>query len=378
MDINNKDNQNMRICSGMYSVLEDGILWMIAEYSNVLLKFNWITKQLINIYPIPEKVNPLYAHIYFIKKEKHIYIFPYRANNIYIFDTEKEAFEEIILPLSEDERKLGAKFAIVTEYNSVFWMIGYNIKGIFTYNILTKEICRIDIYLLLLEKSGIDINQPVVSTNYYREEEKLYIPIYKKNYILCIDMKRKEYRIFKIGLSKEFELRTITKIDNGFLLTSINDEKIVWSKENGVEEVIAFNNLNNIRREYRHVFWVNEKAYYIALCERRIFFEDKKNDVKEIDFDIPFEVDFPERYTQYETVFVDGNSIYFQMRENGCFYQLDTMNNTVTQIEFIIPKFMREELNNIVFFHNEDMMFKENAVYTLKGYVNKLLNTKKQ
>lgn len=352
-------------------------LWMLSNNTDVLLHFDFKNLKLLDYHIIPGKKLMQYAHLALSKIENMIYIAPYMESSLVYFDCMSGEMGNIDIPYESDDAKKKDKFNIVVAWNSYLVLIGHTVRGIFYYDTLSGHFTRDVTYLEDLKKGGCDINDVLFSDSYYQRENRIYIPIYASPVILEIDLETRLNTIHKLYDEKEIRLRTIDGCSQGgkgrFLLTTTNDESLIWSPVDGIEERKAFGFLRGEEKIYMRAFHVRGKNYYFSAYERKVFVETEER-IQELEFEYESKggVEEAAGKTQFEAIFKSGFDIYFQARSNGQMFKIDTSSDTIYRMDFDVELDKRKEIINRVFASRRVIdMLTESSWFGLESFLEK-------
>lgn len=369
--------------TGRSALLEDNVLWILTEYADTLVKIDWKRRKLENVFYIPVFRHIDYAFTKMLKIKNKIFIFPHYSNRLFVFDITKESFEEIILPLREMDVTSYTFIDIVAYIDKYLFFAGIGYHGICVLDLQTNRIEIIRDYIPMLKEQGVDIGidvkkgKIVFSTEFCQKDDKLYIPVYKKNFIIIFDMHKRESVLCKVNEPSDLRLLTISLCGDVFLLTTEKEERILWSQQDGVLEYkwdkTGLANHENQGVGFCKVIEIDNEVYYIPEWRRTLYYEEGSS-LKELVFNYPQgNVDFVEFFsTQYEAVFIEEKKIYIQARSNGQFLCLDTEKKKVELIDF---DFSAEDEKKIIseLNYGSEQIHHEKMASELKVYLKQLL-----
>lgn len=352
MRMENGRQANNAMFTALDAIVDRDDLWMLSNDADVLLHFDFSTLKLLDYHLIPGKKLMKYAHVRLRKCGDIIYIVPYMESNLFFYDCVSGKIGSIYIPYEDDEAEVKNKFNIVTTWKSQLVLIGYGIKGCFYYDMTVGSFTKDIGYLKELKKLRSDFSEMPFSDCYCQEKNKLYLPVYCKNIILEIDLEKHENTIYELRHEKEIRLRTIDVYEQDgnekFLLTTVDDEMLIWSRMSGVEKRKELGLLCGKEKIYMRAFHVNEKNYYIAACERKVFVESE-SEIKELKFEYERRGGVGEGGTQFEAVFRSGMDIYFQARSNGQLFKIDTTTDRIFRMDFEVMPEVRDEIAKQVY-----------------------------
>ena len=352
-------------------LVEDNLLWMLTNDTNVLCQFDLSNMKYLSSYVLPIDKVIQYGYYAFTKVGKNVYVLPFRNEDMFVIDVQNGEIKKEKIPYRSSDRAQRGKFHIVGNVNNKLLMVGHNIKGVFVYD--EKGFCVSYEYLDIIKEAGIDINQEdsFFSDCYLQLGSKIYAPLYKKNYLFVVNIAEESYQIIKI--EENVRLRTIEIINEKeeiFLFTTVDDERVIWSPKKGVIEKKNLNVLKLGEKLYTRAYYINNKYYYIAAYERKIFVE-KNNKMVEIPFEYPMGEIFKEgECTQFEAVFRNERGVFFQARSEGSIFYIDTESDSIKQIDISISKEQRDSLIKKSYYGKKiEFIWNENSYLNLLYFI---------
>lgn len=353
---------------GNATILDGDILWMVTIHTDVVLKIDWGSKQIVGSFQIPESKNIDYAHTVMKKVDEKIYIFPLYGDGCFCFDITSEKFNKIGLDCGGDKLSCVVRIAEMADDKNIIF-VDHNTNRIYKLDSRNNSVSRVGENLEEeLKRKGVDVSFPIFSWQHFIMSNILYIPVNNKNMCVCFDMSTYDYFI------KEFEsdiqLKFIAGDDEKTIFTT-SDNRIFVHKclSDEVEELT-----DTIRDGGADLypFCIKDKIVFLPFCQRRVYLFDNGTMSR---FDVPYSFIkrdvFPETKgcSQYEAVIVDGGKLYFQARSNGELFCLDTDEKTVSITRFsishkLLVKVLRNFLNG-----KEKVILSEEAEAGIREFV---------
>lgn len=375
MPVDIQDNNS--IFTSACAIVDGMDLWMLTNETDILCHFNFGNMKLIDCFFVPGDEMLDRSHFVIRKNKNKIYVIPYKAEQLYIFDVLSKKFEECQIPYGKNKKN---KFMIAEACGTHLVMIGHEIHGIICYDEKTDTFVKYTEYLTELEKAGCDISKPLFLDGYCRYENRLYIPVYSTNLVLQLNLEDVTYNIYKLSDKKEIKLRTIDRYDDGgekFLLTTVDDEMLVWSINYGIEKIKKLEVLKGNRKAYVRAFYISGKNYYISAWERKVFVENGSQ-ITRLDFDYESRGAFDElNHTQFEAIFKYGEDIFFQARSNGQIFKIDTRTDKVHCINFCVTQKEKEKIiYQICKYRNKVSLLMESSFCNLNLFLGILCSNK--
>lgn len=349
-------------------------LWLLTGYSDVLIHFCRSDMTLIEYFIIPTQYLQRAAHFKLENTEEGIYILPHLANNIFYFDKRTKTLKEISLPPMEERLSAKRKIRLAAFWKGNLFLLGYDIPHVYFLNDATGEIVTNNTYLDELQTVGAKTGETVFSYCAYQDDNKFYIPLIGQAFILRIDLEEKSFCCFRVTKKDDIRLCTIDKYgyDEKFLLTTYDDEKIIWSPDKGVEELQKIGLLNKGDACLR-AYHIGDKNYYIPANERKVYVEQGKS-IRDIPYVSAPNAAYPEhKAAQYETVYRDGSDIYFQTRSGELFF-LDTTKEEISAMKFQISSDQMGEMKKKILEAREiPSCVIEQSCFHLEDYIRNIM-----
>lgn len=318
--------------------IEENKLWMLTKEADALCKFDLENGTMEKCYYLPTGVQFEYGHLVMRNIDNYIYILPFNDSHMYCFEKDKESFRELEIICDGNDMLQNQKCRIIGCYDNKIVLITNDAKDILFIDQDSLETTKISGHISEMSNQGINVESNIFSDCYLQQKNMLYVPIYMHSYILAVDMDKQTYKLHCLSKDKKIKLRTIDKglEENQFLLTTTDNERIIWSLNDGIKSIYKFKNTNRVGR-YVRAYSLNDAYYYIPTHERKIYVE-RDGDVSEIPFKYPDMGDYAEyEFTQYECIFCHDGKIYIQARSNGAFYVLDPKGDNVVDLNIGIP-----------------------------------------
>lgn len=356
--------------TGTGVVIDRNDMWILTEDTNAIMHFDLCSMRLLDYHVVLKEKIVQCSHLGLQKNGNILFAIPFSESNLISFDISSYETRYIEIPYRESEADRNNKFSVAISWESYLILAGANIPGIFYYNIVSGRFTRDTRYLDKLEASGCDLSRPLFSENYFQNEENVYIPVYSQNFILKINLKTRTNIIYELKNENKIELCTIDGFyQNGkekFLLTTTNDEMLIWNQESGIEEIKKLGVLTVGEKTYKRAFHIKGKNYYISAYERKVFVE-RNGIIREMEFDYESRCGFDGElgYVQFEVVLKRDEDIFFQARSNGQLFKIDTEADRVYSVEFDVEEEKKEEIISCVCDNREMSVLYENACLSL-------------
>ena len=347
-------------------------LWLLTETTDILLCFDITTMKLEKYFLVPGDDLKQYAHMAMIQGEKGIYILPFRGEGLYLCD-DSEKMKQLPMPYEKSHQELD-DFLICGSWKGNMAFVGHGVQGIFFYDEASGIIEKQLDYINDIKQAGYDVSKPLFSDASCQVGSSLYVPIYRTNAILKIDLQKKSHELYQLDDVENLRLRTIDIFESDgeykFFLTTCDGDSLVWSQNKGVEDYRKLNLLQGNDRIYHRAYKINEKKYYIAAWERKIFIE-KGQDISKLEFDYELNGAVSELdHTQFEALFKSGNHIYFQARSNGQLFKIDTDRDVITRLDFCVSEKEKKKMIHDICKNRKTMGFmKESSVEDIEIFL---------
>ena len=322
-------------------------MWILTNYTDVLCCIGLSDGKLHNYYIVPGSETKEYAHLVMVDTGRNYYLLPYNETQIVKFDKITRSFKNEDFEFGNTMNDGGfSKIQIMAEYNGKFILITNGGRTIWHGNASTSEVKELNDFLPNLRISGVNINGKIFHDCSCQKKESLYVPVIGQDYIVEFNILTGSYNVEKVPSEVDYRLRTIDRDeqDGVFLLTTLDNQRILWDTQNGTVDVKELSNTNK-NGECHRAYRINSINVYIPSHERKLYVE-KENEIKAVDFLYPKCDEYPEhQYTQYEFAFIYNSKIYFQTRATGEIFVLNPENNKVDIVEINVGV---EEKKNIM------------------------------
>lgn len=349
-------------------------LWLLTGYTDVLMHFCRSDMSLIEYFIIPTQFIQKNVHFRLENTKDGIYVIPHLGNNLFYFHKQTKELKEILLPSLEKQFVDKRKIRLAAFWNGNLFLAGYDVPSVYFLNHDSEEIVNDNTYLDALRITGAKAMGGIFGGCSCQSENKLYIPLTEQPFIFCADFAEKSFHVFRVMQKDEVRICTIDKYgcDEKFLLTTSDDEKIIWSPENGVEEQQKIGLLNK-GESYLRAYHIENKNYYIPANERKIYVEQGKN-IRDIPYASTLSVKYPEYTTeQYGWVYRSGKEIYFQTR-SGELLCLDTVKDEICTMEFHVSSDkVREMKDRILEMREIPSYVMEQSCFHLGDYLKSII-----
>ena len=115
-------------------LVEDNLLWMLTNDTNVLCQFDLSNMKYLSSYVLPIDKVIQYGYYAFTKVGKNVYVLPFRNEDMFVIDVQNGEIKKEKIPYRSSDRAQRGKFHIVGNVNNKLLMVGHNIKGVFVYD----------------------------------------------------------------------------------------------------------------------------------------------------------------------------------------------------------------------------------------------------
>lgn len=196
-------------------------IWASAGDRNCLMKING-DSQITETYEIPgEERDVEYLYGTILHKEYKLYLIPYTAKEIAIFDLHKKSFEKAALPLPQKTNFLKAYlygddiYMVPTGYSSMVQMNCKSGQLIYHENIV-KKMSR-----LQKKRDVFSLNGSVLVKN------ELYVAMAASNHVVVMNLDTKKSEIHRIG-DEEDNYACMAEKDGKIILASNDGRKLTY------------------------------------------------------------------------------------------------------------------------------------------------------
>ncbi len=358
------------VCNG--SVILNNELWTLSVDLDLLLRIDMRSWTLIEAYSLDEPIKRQYQHIALTVLGEYIYIAPAYGKYLWRFHIPSETMEKMdgldYLGIYVDTNK----FQIVTEYGSKVYMLGNQLPGLYIYDLKSKQISVYEDYIATLRGKLATNRTDFFLNGYLKDQSFLYVPVYKSGMIIRFDLENISYEIFNIMPEISLTLHSISKCKEGFLLTTQNDERIIWNP-NGLADYRKLGQLSpkSMYKSYYYAVELYSGKYYIPNHELCIIRENEKGIEKVYRFNL--EGSTYSEYCQttlFELVFEYEGDLYIQSRYLGSVYQIDGKSGDVKEIEIKVESELKSKINKNYMRRKQEKFFEENKDIGIKDFIN--------
>lgn len=351
------------------AIIDEGDLWLVSNYTNILMNYDIYEGNLKRIFYFPEKFTNPYSTISYEKVKDEIYFAPYNGKNLWRFHISEKKFELIDLKLGDIEKNIKQKFRGIIYYEHELILIGFGIHSIFRIDIISNTVRRCDGYLVELKKRGIEAEETFLGYSYQLVGDILYLPMLNHNIIIAFYLTDDYFRIYDMPNLDSDGLDTIEYYNGKFrLLTSSNDE-LIWNREYGQQSKIKLGLMEAHKRNYWKTFQNNGVFIYFPLFDPEIYVKDKGGNIETLSFLYP-ELESFRDASKYEFIKENNGKIYFQVRSNGDCYYIDLEQMSICPIRLEVPdKNTYEKVIRKIYDSVDKNKLHESEVVNLKSFL---------
>ncbi len=362
-------------------IYDDGYLWFLGTSSGVVFKVDLVDGRIFPITFVERFHKQALAYRSMIKSGKFLYLFPFYARDICIYDIESREFRSVELPpdiFKEDEKE---GFTHVVKYSHYLFAYGYP-AVIVRYDINNDHIISYTGWEKQLPEGFEPVNNLLWKQSHFCNN-KMYTPIHRTRMILELDIQTGRVRILsnrinshrvELGGFKEYRNRiyslSTSESGDGYLwLYDIDNGEIYEKKSIG---------LRNLPNHYYDFFEIidncivfkpslNEASYVVDLDSFEVdcvidnfakeYFSDPKKD---------------DSYWFYGSVKISKSRIASIIPSISGLYIYDFFSRKGSIKKLIIPDDFMGEIYSPM--RKSGMnCFEENRFISLAGFVNELI-----
>lgn len=331
-----------------YAFAENGYIWMLTEQTEILCCIDIQRRKPITYLVIPGIRTEDNSDMIMKNTRDSVFFSSCNDMRLFKFEKNKHVFINIFDTIGIKGKLKRGCYELIGAYADCLVFFLKESESIVYFDVNTGNMFEDIEVFSELKKNGVEINEHIFSESFFQDDDKLYIPINEQNFIMMINISKQSYNIYQLSNDINFKLITIDKdtLNGDFLLTTKENQGIVWNPDEGIKRVMEFKNTNQ-NNVYRDAFSVNGHNYYIPAYKRNIYAE-VSDELKEMKFDFPdVEGKFRENvFEQYRACFKYENYVFFQARTNGQMYFIDTENNLIQEYNVEITH--EEKANYIV------------------------------
>lgn len=210
-------------------LVEPDKIWFVASYTQELCYLDRGTKKTVVVAQLPERgLYGNYGYWDLCRVEDKIYIAPYSALNIVIYDIHSKTIETIAL----DDTPF--KFGKIIPYQKQLYFMPVLYRGILKLDLATHQLSIIDEYKRLLE--GMTDLRPYFHFGYCRRGEKLFMASSQANQVVVMDLLTEATEVYEVG-GPSTSFYSIADDGKHFWLGSYTGSTIIrWDYDKGLWE----------------------------------------------------------------------------------------------------------------------------------------------
>lgn len=368
-----KEKDYSFIIGARQTIVDGDILWMLSFYVNCLLKIDLKEHRLIGAYEIPNgNIGVEQGHVGILKMGDMIYIFPFHGKGIFSFDVQRTEFKEIG-SLGKENGENG-NYAVVAKFDKYIYFIEMWGKGIYRLNSedgsIEPKYFGDDEWRVIHPQNSGDF----LFDRSCQKEDKLYIPVFMRNIIVELDLRKFTYILHVLYEVPNIHLRGIDSSGKNFILSTTEDELIIW-KPGSILEIHRLGILKGELKSYYKIIQKDDIKILFPEWEKKIILI-KNKDYAAYEC-LPFHsIDNASRpehaCTQFMAVFEYNDMIAFQVVSNGQIYYIDIENKKIVEADIEIP----EQIHGAVIgsalrnkLRNERGSINETSLYELRAFL---------
>lgn len=271
--------------------LSDGDdIWFIPDNTGILCKYDVQSEEIDYMRIIPDEIRSVCAYNSIVKYKGKLFLIPYWAERITIFDLESEEFEKIDLPDLEEMNQEGHKFQSERKKNNYLYLIPVKYAYIIRLNMDTLEIVKSENIFHICKKyfTSCDIQIMECTASVWDGLNTFYVGVTffgRKNN--CSGLVKINLDTLHIGVARELNIEYCVK-------------GMYWYKEKlflyvGEKIIILDSNLHELKsildiqlHDYAHpgylylahIFIENEKMIFLRKLNLHAVVLDLSNDYK--------------------------------------------------------------------------------------------------
>lgn len=362
-------NWKKRIRISNYAIIDENDLWIVSNYTNVLMNYDISEGILKEVYSFPEKLIGSYLTVSYVKDRDKLFFAPYNSQNLWCFHIAKKEFEKIDLKLKDNEKNTQQKFRAIFNYKHSLILIGYRVPCILRIDIDTNIVQRYDGYLIELKKRGIKNDEIFLGYSYQLIGDSLYLPMLNYNIIIIFHLIDNHFELCNIENLDSMGFDAIDYADGMFRLISSNGREVIWNPEEKQEALYSLNLPESYGRNYWKTMHYNSMAVYFPQFDTKIWIKKDNEEVKAFSFSYPESPIIPNS-SKYEFIEQNNEKIYFQVRATGDCYYLDLEKMEIYLVKLEIPKddICNQLLKKIVDSMNKEKI-NETEMINIENYI---------
>lgn len=234
---------NKRYMSIERGILYDGCYWFVDINSNILCSYNLNTGILYYVLDLSKyhkEYNTIRLYSLATIYKNRAIIFPVAGNSLLDvnLDTLDVAKIQVNIPNNDETFSDGSsvKFRNTCIIEGILWILPISCKYILSYDLETRSLMFMTDWYKPLEKYEWE-KQIIFGQGIY-DNNSIWLPSYNTNILVEVQISTMCTRIYNIGRKNNI-FPTICSVNGKFwLLDNKNRELYIWSKKNGVEDIL--------------------------------------------------------------------------------------------------------------------------------------------
>lgn len=312
--------------------VQDGVLWFVPYWINVLCKFDLSTGKMEKIIKIPfDEIE--YAGVYGIRKyEEYIICVPGYENSIFLYNTQSEDMS--VIPLRKEDG-IYENFFDCSRWQKNFYFFPRDYNYLVKMNLENKAVTYIS-----LKKFGKMFNSCVQMGN------KVYL-VNKSEYLTIFDMEEEFFE--RVEVCDNEQLNTIERFhEHELIMSSLNGMIYTYDLQCGeIKKVDAVRGT-----AYSGIIMAADKLYLFpqADIDKIVILDMENYAVTEIQLQAKRNKNrqYDYRYGVFSQPVIENSIIYVMNASNECLHVINTLTGEVSDV-YIELKEMDEELCDYFF-----------------------------
>lgn len=225
--LSNKDN----LISFSDCAIDNKVIWYVTNEYSLICKMDLITGLIEVVTEIPEEnynVGPAYCGI--LKEENMLYLCPYSANNLTMYNIDTGEFTKVFI-----KEPCGENFDYVIAYKDYIFLKPKRYPAIVRYNKRSKDCTYFSDWLNEMEKCLIleDCYEPYFMWGVVVDQEKLMLASSKANVVLEFNMDTGEHKFYEVGQCGNRYFAMEYDGENYWLMPYKGTNIICWNARSG-------------------------------------------------------------------------------------------------------------------------------------------------
>lgn len=311
---------------------DESLIWLMWDRTSTLIQYDLRLGKAIRQSSVQEKTT---ANLFLssVKVEDIIYYAPYNAENMWGYNTKTDSWLAVDIGLTATEMRRGRKYNKLIYNEGKLYLFGEKLYHIAVYDIKTGLTKRYDQYVALLTEKGYRQEEIGLFNECTVHNEIVYFTSFRATIITAVNLRTMYVSMYDLKWDAEGLGGIAYDKAETFLVSDNRDNIIRWNENKGIAGYKQINALQTNEKYYQRIYCLLDKTLYFATYEDGIVIEYEHGERKIISLQKKENEAYPYgTYNQFGFIEKRGDSVFFQHIGLGKIFQLDTTEETVTEL----------------------------------------------